>query len=435
MTDKEALEYIEEKQLYKGIRKQDGLETLCQYLGEPQKALPIIGIAGTNGRRSIIAYAAGVLSNAGYRVACYTEAVRSDRREHVRVKNRPMTKQGLYQGLEWVQKAIEQMRKDELPEPAPGAIETSIAFLYLQERKCEVVLWEVAGESGKKQLDVIPNVMAIVYTGIGADRRQYADELPEQIAAWQAKCMGRNGAVISGLQMPQVEQVLRTQAKALDCSFARVEESAIKKIKCGLEKQIFTYKRWERLELTAGGNREIEHAALAIELLDWLEGNGFIIKESAMRKGLQQTACEAGIQVVGKKPWFLMETVENEETAQAFAEALELYFPGKRKIFMMGCLHTMEYDKIIRRTCVLAAHIITVTVREDVEGMHAYELAKEVQLYHAGVTAVDSPEEAIELAYLLADKETVLVALGANGCLGSLMESAKKRNMKKPHGR
>lgn len=364
MTEKEALEYIEKKQLYKGIRKMDGLEQLCQRLSNPQKAIPIIGIATTSGRRSVAVYMEAVLSRSGYRVGRYAKGAVSDVREHVRVKERPMTKHGLCTCLEQIQEAIDGLLGDGLPTPSPAAMETAIAYLYFIEKDCEVVLWETEDEIGNIQLQ------------------------------------------------------------------SRIDESLLKKVRYGLEKQSFTYGKWERLEISIGGNQEIENAALAVEALACLERSGFAIKESTLRKGLLEATCEDCMHVMGKKPWFLVQVIENAESAQVLGETLEQYFHGKRKIFIMGSLRDMEYDRIMSRIARLAEYIITVTVRDDVEGMHAYELAKEVQQYHHGVTAVDSPEEAIELAYLLADKETVVVALGATAGLGSLIKCVKQRNNK-----
>lgn len=434
MTDKEALEYIEEKQLYKGIRKMDGLAQLCQRLGNPQKAIPVIGIAGISGRRSVAAYISNVLTNAGYRVGRYTEAI-SGMREHVCVKERPMTKKGLCVCLEQVQEAIAGMIEDGIVSPSPGAIETAIAYLYFEKKACEVVLWEVAGDVGSIQLAAMPTRLATVYTSMGTDDRPYVSDGLEERAVWQTGLMLQGGSIISAIQPAQVEYILQERAAALQCPFTTVDGSLLKKIKYGLEKQSFTYGKWERLEIGIGGNQEISNAALAVETLSYLERNGFIIKEGALRKGLLQTTCEECMHIVGKKPWFLIETVEHEEAALALANYLEQYFHGKRKIFILESLRCMEYDKIIRQIFGLAEHIITVTVREDAEGMHAYELAKEVQYYHPGVTAVDSPEEAVELAYLLADKETVVVAMGAAVGLGSLLKSIKNKNSKSPQGR
>ena len=54
-----------------------------------------------------------------------------------------------------------------------------------------------------------------------------------------------------------------------------------------------------------------------------------------------------------------------------------------------------------------------------------------VREYYDNVTALDSGEEAVELAYLLADKETVIVAAGCFSYLGNLIRYVEKLSEKK----
>lgn len=96
----------------------------------------------------------------------------------------------------------------------------------------------------------------------------------------------------------------------------------------------------------------------------------------------------------------------------------------------MGILKDKEYHKIIDLTHKYADHIITITPPNNPRAMQAYDLAKEIALVHPKVTAVDSLEEAVEMSYLLADKNDVIVAFGSLSYLGkliSLVESKKAR--------
>ena len=62
--------------------------------------------------------------------------------------------------------------------------------------------------------------------------------------------------------------------------------------------------------------------------------------------------------------------------------------------------------------------------------MDAFELAREVSVYHKSVTVADSVEEAVEMAYLLADKESVIIAFGSLSYLGRLADIVENRNKK-----
>ena len=95
-----------------------------------------------------------------------------------------------------------------------------------------------------------------------------------------------------------------------------------------------------------------------------------------------------------------------------------------------------EYDKVIETTCDLATHIITVAKKGNSRALPAYELAQEVVKVNPMVTVADSVEEAVELAYLLADKETVIIAFGSLAYLGDCIYTVEHRKdmRKDTHG-
>ena len=130
---------------------------------------------------------------------------------------------------------------------------------------------------------------------------------------------------------------------------------------------------------------------------------------------------------MGKKPYFLVDGAHNEDAAQKLAESIEFYFTNKRIIYIMGILKDKEYDKVIALTAKYADQIITVTPPENPRALHAYELAKEIAPIHPNVTAVDSLEEAVEMSYLLAGKEDVIIAFGSLSYLGRLIQILEKR--------
>jgi dihydrofolate synthase/folylpolyglutamate synthase len=105
----------------------------------------------------------------------------------------------------------------------------------------------------------------------------------------------------------------------------------------------------------------------------------------------------------------------------------------------MGVLQDKEYDKVIRNTCELAEHIITVTPPVKARALPAIDLAQAVSAYHGSVTVADSIQEAVEIAYLLAglDKDTVIIAFGSLSYLGELINIVEHRDTirRDSHGR
>ena len=87
----------------------------------------------------------------------------------------------------------------------------------------------------------------------------------------------------------------------------------------------------------------------------------------------------------------------------------------------MGMLKDKEYEKVIRITAPLASQIITVAAPGNPRALPALELAEAVRKVNSNVTNADSLEEAVEMSYLFADKDSVIIAFGSLAFLGKLM--------------
>ena len=143
--------------------------------------------------------------------------------------------------------------------------------------------------------------------------------------------------------------------------------------------------------------------------------------------------------MIAKRPLFIADGAHNEDAAVKLAESIRFYFTNRKIIYIMGMLRDKEYDKVIRATFPLASHIITVTPPIGDRALPALDLAQAAREYHGAVTAADSVQEAVEIAYLLVgkDKDTVIIAFGSLSYLGELMDVVEHRDTirRDTHGR
>lgn len=100
------------------------------------------------------------------------------------------------------------------------------------------------------------------------------------------------------------------------------------------------------------------------------------------------------------------------------------------ELYIIGMLRDKEQDEILKETCGLASQILTVSTKGE-RGLAAYDLACMASNYHNNVTAVDSVQEAVELSYLLSDKDTVVIAFGSLSYLGELIKMVESLSVKK----
>ncbi|MCM1056337.1 MAG: bifunctional folylpolyglutamate synthase/dihydrofolate synthase [Firmicutes bacterium] len=422
MKEREAMEYIESISGRGVVPGLDSIRELCRRLGDPQDALRFVHIAGTNGKGSVSAYIAEVLKCGGYRVGRYISPVIFDYRERIQVNGRSITREALGRLMEQVKQACEEMRAEGKAQPTAFEVETALGFLYWKEKACDIVVLECGMGGLLDATNVIETTVLAVITSVSVDHMRFLGNTPEEIAAQKAGILKPGVPAVSAKQQETAEKVIADRAAELNCPLTVMEHARITAVKYGLEKQRFSYGGFSGLEILLAGKYQVENAALAVEALRLLSGKGFPVREEKLRQGLRQTAWPGRFTIVGKKPWFVVDGAHNEDGAKRLAESVEFYFTNKRIIYIMGVLKDKEYEKMVGLTHRLADQIITVTPPDDSRALPAYELAQEIAKVHPGVTAVDSLEEAVEMARLLAGKEDVIVAFGTLSFAGRLIK-------------
>lgn len=437
MNYTEATDYMEEMKARGNVWEAKHMGELCRRLGNPQKQLPFVYVAGTNGKSSVLSYIAGVLKCAGYKVGSYLLPAIFGCREGIQVNGRPITKQGLCDCLWQVREAAEQMKEAGLSSPPFYEIEMAAAFLYFKQQECRLVIMEAGGGDRQTVEGVIDKPVIVVFAPVSMDNEWFSEKTPGKTAENMVGVIRRGCHVVSMEQPPQIMEALQKRAAEMECSFHILDTARIKKVKYGVEQQRFTYGDYKDLMISQGGRYQILNCALAVEALNILKECGWRVTENAVRKGLMQTKLAGRFSVVAKKPLFIADGAHNADAAVQLAESLKLYFTNRKIIYIIGIARDKEYDKIIEATYKLAEHIITVTAPEDERAIPAYELAKEVSRNHGCVTAADSLEEAVELSYLLSDKDSVIAAFGSFSYLGRIIKIVENRDKIKRdfHGR
>lgn len=422
MNEREVYEYIES---LGGLGISPGLDSireLCRRLGDPQKDLKFVHIAGTNGKGSVSAFLAAVLKSGGYRVGRYISPVIFEYREKIQVNDSYITKKALCQGMEKIREACGGMTASGLPHPTLFEIETALAFLYFREKKCDIVVLETGMGGLLDATNIIEDTLVAVFASISMDHMKFLGDTLEKITAQKAGIIKKGCRVVSLRQETAAMQVIEKRTAEAGCKLAVADPSKAAHIRYGLERQRFDYKGYKGVEISLAGRYQIDNGALALEVLDALAEEGFPVREDRLRRGFLETRWPGRFTVIGKRPYFVADGAHNEDAAKRLAESLKFYFENKRVVYIMGMFRDKEYEKVIALTHRLADQIITVAAPGNPRALSSYELAQAVAEYHPNVTAVDSLEEAVEMSYLLAGRDDVIVAFGSLSFLGRLMD-------------
>lgn len=423
----EAVEYMESLSSYGIVPGLGNIINLCEKLGNPQKDLQFVHIAGTNGKGSVLSFVSTILKAAGYKVGRYVSPTIFEYRERIQVNNRSITKKALGEYVERMKLICEELVAEGKPHPTPFEVETAMAFTYFKEQGCDIVVMETGMGGRQDATNIIENTLVAVLVSISMDHMQFLGKDLTAIATEKAGIIKKGCHVVTTLQEPEVQKVIEKQAGDCQASVTVAKAEEAKKVRYGLEKQRFDYGQWKNLEITLAGKHQIANAVLAIEVVQALQKKGYTFSEKALRTGLRETSWPGRFTVLSKNPYFVVDGAHNEDAAKKLADSIEFYFTNKRIIYIMGILRDKEYEKIINLTHGYADQILTVATPNQARTMSAYELATEVAKVHKNVTAVDSLEEAVEMAYLLAGKEDVIIAFGSLSFTGKLMNILEER--------
>lgn len=170
----------------------------------------------------------------------------------------------------------------------------------------------------------------------------------------------------------------------------------------------------EILEESSVAEREKKYIELVVA---FLENEGFSTKEKLIEKAIGMCKGEGRFELLKKKPYFIADGANNGSSVKLLMAKLQYTYPNNPYIFIVGTMQE-GYEEIVKESALMAQHILTITPPECGDSLPAIELAKEYGKLNRNITNTSSIEEAVEIAAILADKETVIVAFGTTAILG-----------------
>lgn len=420
MTYEEAVEYmlqLNKRGIHPGLT---GIEKLCKVLDNPEEGLRVIHVVGTNGKGSTSLFISNILRAAGYRVGRFSSPAVFNEREIITVNNKPITKDE-YAALTEKIMAANDMGCTRFE------VETVMAFMFFKKMSCDVVVLEAGMGGLTDATNVVKECEECVFTSIGLDHTDYLGNTIEAITDNKTGVIKRNCVVVTTAQKPEVTAIIAKKAEADDSDFFEAKANDISNVKYKLSGTTFDYKDLKKLSVSLLGSFQPVNAALAIEAVRALSTKGFNVKESHIRKALADTKIEGRFEKICDKPLIYIDGAHNEPASLEFVKSVTTYFTKKKIVYIMGMLKDKDCETVVKNTANLADCIFTVKTPNKLRTLSAFELADIIRPYNPMVSSMDSIEEALELASMMADKDTVIIVFGSLSHL-SLVKGAV-RNM------
>ena len=352
----------------------DAIRGICAALGDPQKRIRAIHVAGTNGKGAVCAIVDACLRAQGLNVGRYTSPHLVRLNERFFLGGKPISDEMLESASSRVAAAIKQSDNQTIPNLADLTFFealTAVAFLVYAEAKCDYDVLET-GLGGRLDATNICAPEICVITKIGLDHCDWLGDTVEKIAAEKAGIIKKGVPIVLGKNDPEVIAVVKTRASEVGAPFFYAPDMAD-------ESEIP-----DGFSLEGAFNRENAVTALA----------ALKVLKKGSRDGLSNVVWPGRFQRVGR---FIIDGAHNPPAARALAAALSKYAPfaGSVPTLIAGFCGDKDVDETLRILAPLVGKGIAVRTNNP-RSLAPEELARKMEA--AGIPAIscDSIHLALE---------------------------------------
>jgi dihydrofolate synthase / folylpolyglutamate synthase len=326
------------------------IQTLLAALGSPHLSVPIIHVAGTNGKGSVCAYLSNILTAAGYRVGRYTSPHLIDWNERICIDDRPIDTKIALKILDRVIQAID----PNTPTPTQFEIVTAAMWLYFADSQVDIAVIEVGLGGRLDATNVCDDPLATVITSISIDHWQQLGNTIAKITAEKAGILKPDCWAIIGTLPPDAIAVVTERIAQLDCPVKWVKP-AVKVPSVRFSSQtssaakLLPWYEFAGIEypLTLLGEMQLTNSAIAIATIDVLRRLGWGISDEAIVAGMTDTRWLGRIQwTTWQERKLLIDGAHNPAAAIALRQYIDtLDTPIS---WVMGMLSTKSHYEIFQ---------------------------------------------------------------------------------------
>ena len=418
MNALEAIEYIHSVCWKGSIPGLGRTQELLAKMGNPEKKLKFIHIAGTNGKGSTAAMSASILQQAGYKVGLYTSPYIYRFHERMQVNGVQISDEDLAAVTEYVKPLADSMTES----PTEFELVCCIAFEYFLRQNCDIVVLEVGMGGAFDATNVIEVPEVAVITNIGLDHTDFLGNTLEEIAATKAGIFkdGGNAVIYRGTE--GVEKVFEDICAQRNVSLKKADFDGLNLISHGLEGQCFDCGDRKALQLPLLGIHQLKNAAVVLSIMDTLIAKGWNITEENIRQGMRLVTWPGRFDIVGREPLFIIDGGHNPQCIEALVVNIRDYLTDKKVIALTGVLADKDYADMYKPVMPYIQEFVCVTPPNP-RKLEAAELAQHLMSVGAKATPCESIEDGVRAARDLAGREGVVLCFGSLYTIGSIKEA------------
>ncbi|MBD3293276.1 MAG: bifunctional folylpolyglutamate synthase/dihydrofolate synthase [Armatimonadia bacterium] len=412
----------------------DATRRLMALLGNPHERITAVHIAGTKGKGSVAAMVEAVCRAAGHRTGLFTSPHLVSWRERIRIDGRCINEQLVADLADEVRPAVEQVEAEGLRGPSFFKALTAMGMLAFAREDLDICVLET-GLGGRLDATNVMMPEVSVITTLGLDHTEILGDTLAEIAMQKAGIIKHRVPVVVAPQPKSIERLLRRVAEGQNASLHVAEpfdvleadrlspddvtESALPVLGECLRGQF----RGEPVEvhLPLVGRHQAINAGVASLACEALNMTGAVrLPPGSVGDGLARVYWPARVELVGARPWEVLDCAHNQESAQALVSALGRHLEYDRLLLVLGASRDKPVEAMAQELS-SADHVI-LTEASLSRAMSAEELAERTGSSWTSAEIVTPCTAALKRARELAGARDLICVTGSVFVAGELIE-------------
>ena len=397
----------------------DRSRSLLARMGNPERKLRFVHVAGTNGKGSVSAMVESGLRLRGARTGLFTSPHLIEPTERIQIAGRPVTEQQFVRAFETVHRTAEQMYRRGRLDVHPTYFETvtAMAFVLFRDLQVETAVLEV-GLGGRLDATNVVTPEVCVITRVDYDHEKYLGNSLESIAGEKAGICKPGVPVVIAPQRPEVEAVLRNKANEAGAPVIRAADWAVRQAETHQDGSRFVAATADgemAIECPLAGGHQLENALTAAVVMREL---GFGAAE--IQRGIREVRWPGRLERVWERPEVILDGAHNPGGIRALAGHIKRFYSSRRVWIVYGSMRDKSLDEIAGVLSPLASELVLTNVNSH----RALRPAFLRQMFeHANVRLAEDLDDALRIVDRDAGPDDVVFVTGSLWLVGD----ARKR--------
>lgn len=292
------------------------ISAVLDLLGNPQDKLKCIHVAGTNGKGSVCAIIASILTEAGMKTGLYTSPHIFEYTERIKINGCEISKDDF---VKYIFEICEIADKNDI-HLTEFEILTAVMFKYFSDNNVEIVVLETGLGGRFDATNVIKRNLCSIITHIDLDHTDRLGNTRSKIAFEKAGIIKPDCPVLTCEGYEEIKD-RADECNSLFVMVAPYEDTA---------------------NLSLKGTCQQENLSLALAAVRLLFPK---FPQSVIQDGIKSVKHPCRFQVCDNN--LIIDASHNPNGAMALRESLDFYYPDKKRCFVFGCLKNKDYKKMM----------------------------------------------------------------------------------------